>query len=171
MQPEGERHMAKQPLATSELLAMLAAGPVRIAEAAADLTPAQLDAPPAPGEWSANEVLAHLRACADMWGGAIAEIIAHDHPTIRAINPRAWIEKTDYREQAFQASLKAFTTQRADLLAVLEPLAPAGGARGATVTGAGKALERTVHFYAEWMANHERPHLKQIERIATTMRA
>jgi hypothetical protein len=26
-------------------------------------------------------------------------------------------------------------------------------------------LERTVLFYAQWLARHERPHLKQIERI------
>src|SRR5690349_7827376 len=100
-----------------------------------------------------------------MWGNCIAEMIAHDHPTLRAINPRTWIDKTDYREQAFQPSLQAFTTQRTELLAVLEPLAPAGWSRAATVTGAGKVLERTVLFYAQWLAEHERPHLKQIERI------
>jgi hypothetical protein len=34
----------------------------------------------------------------------------------------------------------------------------------ATVTGAGRTLERTVLFYAQWLASHERPHVKQIER-------
>jgi hypothetical protein len=58
----------------------------------------------------------------------------------------------------------------AELLAILEPLAPVGWARAATVTGAGKPLERTVRFYAEWLAVHERPHVKQIERIVNTMR-
>jgi len=58
--------MAKQTLATAELLAMLAAAPPRIAASAAGLAPAQLQTPPAPGEWSANEVLAHIRACADI---------------------------------------------------------------------------------------------------------
>lgn len=71
-------------------------------------------------------------------------MLAHDHPTLRAINPTTWIDKTDYRERAFLASLHAFTTQRADLLAVLEPLAPAGWARAATITGAGRPFERTV---------------------------
>ena len=36
--------------------------------------------------------------------------------------------------------------------------------------GAGKVLERTVLFYAQWLAEHERPHVKQIERIVNTMR-
>ena len=149
---------------------MLAAAPQRIAAPTAGLAPAQLQAAPVPGEWSANQVLAHLRACADMWGNCIAEIIAHDHPTLRAVNPRTWIDKTDYREQAFQPSLHAFTAQRADLLAILEPLAPDGWARAASVTGAGAVLERTVLFYVRWLAGHERPHVKQIERIAKTIR-
>jgi hypothetical protein len=157
-------------LSNAEVLAMLAAAPPRMAALTAGLAPAQLQAAPAPDLWSAVEVLAHLRACADMWGGCIAAMLAEDHPTLRAVNPRTWINKTDYREQAFQPSLDAFTAQRAALLAVLEPLAPDGWARSATVKGAGKTLERTVRFYAEWLAGHERPHLKQIERIADTMR-
>ena len=105
-----------------------------------------------------------------MWGDAIMRIIAHDHPTLRAINPRTWIEKTDYREQVFRRSLDAFAAQRADLLAVLEPLAPEGWARSATVTGAGKPLEQTVLSYGQRLARHERPHVKQIERIVRALR-
>lgn len=163
--------MPESELTSAQVLAMLAAAPPRIAELTAGLAPDLLRAAPAPGQWSAGEVLAHLRACADMWGGAIREILAHDHPTLRAINPRAWIKRTDYRAQAFGASLAAFASQRAELLAALEPLAPEGWARAATVTGAGKPLERTVHFYAQWLARHERPHLKQFEDIASALGA
>jgi hypothetical protein len=114
-------------------------------------------------------VLAHLRACGDIWGGCIAAIVAEERPTLRAVNPRTWIEQTDYPELEFQPSLRAFAAQRADLLALLEPLPPDGWGRSATVTGAGKVLERTVLFYADWLARHERPHVKQIERIVNTM--
>ena len=162
--------MSARTLSTAEVLALLAAGPPRIAAVTAEMTLAQLQAAPASGEWSANEVLAHLRACADMWGDAIAAILASDHPTLRAVNPRGWIDKTDYREQAFQPSLDAFTAQRTALLAVLEPLAPNDWARSANVRVAGKPYERTVRFYAQWLATHERPHLKQIERIVRAIR-
>ena len=108
-------------------------------------------------------------ACADVWGNCIVAIIAQDAPTLRAVNPTTWINSTDYLEQEFQPSLHAFTTQRTDLLAVLEPLAPEGWSRAATVTGAGKVLERTVLFYAQWLAHHERPHVKQIERIVNSL--
>jgi hypothetical protein len=156
----------KQSLSAEQVLPLLAATPPRIAELTAGLAGAQLQAAPAPGEWSANAVLAHLRACADVWGNCIAAIIAHDTPTIRAINPRTWINDTDYLEQDFRSSLRAFAAQRTDLLRVLGSLMPEAWSRAATITGAGRPLVRTVLFYASWMANHERPHLKQLERLA-----
>lgn len=162
--------MARGLLNVEQILTALAEGPSRIAEHTVGLTKAQLHAAPSPGEWSANEVLAHLRSCADVWGDCIATILHQNKPTIRALNPRTWIEKTDYPEQEFRSSLQAFAAQRTALLQVLETLSPEAWSRSATVTGAGKVLERTVYSYADWMAEHERPHLKQIKRIAGTMR-
>jgi hypothetical protein len=159
-----------RPLTIEQNLTMLAATPARLADLTEGLAPAQLLTTPAPGEWSARDVLAHLRACADMWGKYILEILAEDRPTIKAVNPTSWIKQTDYRDQEFQPSLQAFTAQRADLLAVLQPLAPEAWSRTATVTGAGKPRQRTVHTYAQWLANHERSHVKQIERIVNTLR-
>jgi hypothetical protein len=159
----------KSALTMEQVLVLLAETPRRIAELTAGLTAAQLHNAPSPGEWSANDVLAHLRACTDMWGGCIVEIIAQDRPTLRAVNPRTWIKKTDYLEQKFQPSLKAYTTQRADLLAILEPLPRKSWSRSATVIGAGKPLERTVLSYAQHLARHEQPHIKQIKHIVDTM--
>ena len=161
--------MRDQPLTSAEALALLARTPPHLASLSAGLTPAELRSAPLPGEWSANEVLAHLRACSDMWGKCILAMLAEDMPTLRAINPRTWIKRTDYPALEFRPSLGAFVTQRADLLAVLEPLPPAGWSRAAIVTGAGKVLERTVLSYAQWLARHERPHIKQIERLITTL--
>lgn len=163
--------MAGRSRTTEQVLALLTASPERIASLTADLSSAQLRTPPAPDEWSANDVLAHLRACADVWGGCISRMLAEDEPTLRAINPRTWIERTDYLTLDFQTSLRAFTDQRAELLSILEPTPPEAWSRAATVTGAGKPLRRTVFSYAEWLATHERPHVKQIERIARTVRA
>jgi len=96
-------------------------------------------------------------------------MIAEDEPTLRAVNPRTWINSTDYLDLEFRRSLRTFAAQRAELLAVLQPLPPEDWSRAATVTGAGKVLERTVLFYAQWLARHERPHVKQVERIVKTM--
>ena len=157
--------MPERRLAIEELLTLLAEAPPRLAASTAVLSPAQLRTRPKNEEWSATDVLAHVRACADVWGGCIEAIIAEDRPTLRAVNPRTWIKKTDYRELEFRSSLRSFTKQRSDLLAALEPLPPKGWSRSATVTGAGAVLARTVHFYAQWLATHERTHVKQIARI------
>lgn len=162
--------MSDKTLTVDEILAMLAAAPARIAAATTGLTPAEHRTAPAPGDWSANETLAHLRACADVWGNCIETILAEEHPTIRAIDPRTWIEGTDYLELALEPSLRAYATQRERLLAVLRSLATDAWARSATMTGAGRPIERTVQSFARRMAIHERPHLKQIDRAAHDIR-
>jgi hypothetical protein len=162
--------VARGLLTVAQILNALAKGPARIADYTSGLTRARLHTAPRPGEWSANKVLAHLRSCADVWGDCIATILQQENPTIRAVNPRGWIQKTDYLEQEFRSSLQAYTAQRTALLSVLELLSPDAWSRSARVTGAGKALERTVYSYADWMAEHERPHLKQIRRIADVLR-
>ena len=75
-------------------------------------------------------------------------------------NPSAASDSTDGSPAA----------QRTGLLAVLRELKPKIWSCSAIVTGAGNVPERTVHFYAQWMASHERPNLKQIKRIASTPR-
>jgi hypothetical protein len=52
----------------------------------------------------------------------------------------------------------------------LQPLGPGDWSRSATITGAGAPLTRSVHFYAQWLARHERPHLKQIKSTADVVR-
>ncbi len=162
--------MYDTPLSIEQNLTLLAATPSHLAEITKGLSRAQLVTPPKGGEWSARDVLAHLRACADMWGKYIVVILNEDHPTFKAVNPTTWIKQTNYREQEFRSSLRAFTAQRAELLAVLEPLPSQAWSRAATVTGAGKPRERTVRTYAQWLANHERSHFKQLERIVNTLR-
>lgn len=161
--------MARNPLPIELILSLLKSGPPRIAECTAGLNPTQLNTAPAPGEWSANQVVAHLRACADMWGGYIARMLAEEHPTIRVINPRTWIKRTNYLQQPFDTNLQAFTEQRQELLTTLSTLSPEQWQRSATMTGAGKPLQRNVHSYAESIAIHERPHLKQIAHLTVRL--
>lgn len=162
--------MSDRAFTSEQALNLLAAHPRRLAALTDGLTHTQLHTPPTEGAWSINDVLAHLRACADMWGGCMARMIAEEKPTLRAINPRTWIKRTDYLQQDFAPSLRAFTAQRADLLAQLGSLPPDGWLRSATVTGAGATLQRTVLFYGDWLARHERTHVRQVERIARTLR-
>ncbi|MDX1415359.1 MAG: DinB family protein [Candidatus Promineifilaceae bacterium] len=162
--------MTKKYLSSKKILTILQETPPRLAELTAGLTAAQLHTAPSDGEWSVNEVLAHLRACSDVWGDKyIATILVEEQPTIRAINPRTWIKKTDYLTQKFHVSLRAFTEQRKRLLAKLELLPPADWLRTNTLVGAGRPLQQTLISHADGLARHERAHLKQIARIISAL--
>ncbi len=162
--------MYDTPVTIEQALALLEEAPLRITALTDGLSPAQLRTAPGPGEWSANDVLAHLRSCSDMWGSYIRTIIAEDRPTFRAVNPTTWIKQTDYPDLEFHPSFRLYSAQRADLLAVLKALPPEGWSRSATVMGAGKPRQRTVLTYAQWLANHERSHFRQITNVANTVR-
>jgi hypothetical protein len=158
-------------LTIDQILALLAETPPRIAAITAGLTPAQLDALPAPDEWSASDVLAHLRSCADVWGNCIATLLERDNPTVRVVSPRTYIKKTNYRDAPFQRSLSAFAAQRASLLKALESLAPDAWSRTATVKRSGTSVTETVLSFAIRLAVHERHHLGQFARIVDAVRA
>jgi uncharacterized damage-inducible protein DinB len=153
------------PLTIEQVLTQLTEQPKTIAKLTADLSRSRLHDAPKRGEWSINDVLAHLRSCSDMWGKYMRTIVAEDRPTIKAMNPTTWIKQTNYPGLEFSTSFRAFTKQRAELLAFLRPLPKAAWSRSATVTGAGKPRQRTVLDYAQWLANHERSHVKHIARM------
>jgi len=156
--------MPNKTLTVDQVLALLQATAPRIAELTESLKPTELRRP-SDGEWSGNDVLAHLRACADVWGSCMVSII-EGAQTLRAVNPLSWIEKTDYRSLDFRPSLHSFIRQRAELLGVLRPAPREDWLRTVTVTGAGAPLQRDALFYGRWMAGHERAHVKQIAKMA-----
>ena len=147
------------------VLKLLSGTPSRIAEASKGLNDEQLRRKPAADSWSANEVLAHLRACADVWGSSIMAILTQDRPTLRYISPRTWIKKTNYTDLEFAASFRAYTDQRQDLLQLLRALPHEDWLRAAIVKAATKHREETVFSYAQRMAQHEAGHCEQVERI------
>jgi hypothetical protein len=113
-------------------------------------------------------VLAHLRACNDVLGGNMIRIVREDHPAWRAMSPRTWQRKSGYHEWTFEPSFAAFSDGRNQLLEVLEPLAPADWERTATVTvPPKKVFEYTTRYYGDWLAAHERAHLRHLARSAT----
>jgi hypothetical protein len=162
--------VASRTLTVHEILTLLSEHPKRMAELTAGRPVAALHTEPEPDEWSVNDVLAHLRACADVWGGAIATIVAEDDPVLKGLNPRTWIKQTDYPDLSFRASLRAFTRQRTDLLAVLKPLPSDGWSRTATVLAWGQQYEKSVLEFASKLASHERMHVQQIGAVVAMIR-
>ena len=155
----------RRAMTAAEVLTVLEENPRRIAAATANVAASRLRSVRILGEWSATDVLAHLRACADARGDFIPKMLAAQRPTLRAVDPRSLIERTNYRALEFAPSFRAFGRQRARLLALLTPLPPEGWSRTALVTAGGPVRERTVLHYAQWLARHERTHVRHIERV------
>jgi uncharacterized damage-inducible protein DinB len=151
------------------LMRLLADTPRRLAALTRDVDDARLRRRPGEDVWSVNDVLAHLRACADVWGGSILLMIDRDHPTVRYVSPRAWLRKTTYAEQEFQPSLRAFTSQRDDLVRTLRSLPHADWSRGSTITGTTRGREQTVLSYAQRIVDHERAHCEQVAATLTVL--
>lgn len=146
------------------LLTALSDLPQQIARIARGRGDEVLHRKPGPDAWSAQEIVAHLRACADLWGKSIDRMLSEDHPTIRYVSPRGWIRKTTYLQANFADSLREFSTQRARLHATLSRLAPRDWGRGATFTGTTRGREATVLDYARRIADHEAIHMDQLRR-------
>lgn len=156
--------MAKELLSPAATLTALQEQPLQIAAMTQGLNERQLNTAPEPGEWSCLEILAHLRACGDVWGGYIERMLNEENPTFRYLSPRTWIRSTDYAQQKFAPSLAAFSAQRRSLLAILAQLKPKDWQRGASVRTADRVHERDVHYYASNLATHENIHLSQFAK-------
>lgn len=147
------------------VLRTLSLTPRRIASLAKGQQPARLHQKPDENTWSPNEVLAHLRACADVWGNDILRIIAQDHPILRYVSPRSWIRKTNYPDLTFGTSLEGFIKQRRELLKTLEGLPCGDWSRSAAFKVSTKMREQSVFDCAVRMAEHESKHCEQIKRL------
>ena len=154
----------KPRLSGDEVLAILETGPARIEAATSGVRAARLLEPLEAGGWSPRDIVGHLRACNRTWGGYIARILDEEHASFRAESPRSTIHRTDFLRVGFAESLGGFARERAALLPRLrdrDALARTGTVRA---PGAG-AGERSAFYYAHRMAEHEREHVRHIERL------
>ena len=150
----------------SRIVAHLTHAPLRVETATRGLQTTQLylrsDAEP----WSVSDILAHLRACSDVWGNSIVAMLTRDNPTLRYVSPRSWMHKPLYRAQAFDVALVSFTQERQKLVKALADLDEAGWLRRATFTRvSARQRDQTVLSYADRIVTHEQPHLDQIESL------
>ena len=133
--------------------------------AIAGVEPAGLSQKQGPKDWSPNEVLAHIRAAADVHGKTIGAILASENLAMRYLSPRTWIRKTNHLALGFDVSFDAYTTQRAALLATLRGLTPDDWSRTVTYTGATRGAEQTILDVAGGLARHEAVHCDQIAAL------
>ena len=155
--------MSPRAFPTATTLAMLTAAPARIAELMAVPDDRRRIRPRADA-WSAHEIFAHVRACADVWGGHITAILGEHPARIPAGDPRAWAVEQGYFDAPFDASFVTYTADRERLLALLRELTNEGWASAALMVGSASLVERCVHWHADHIARHEEQHIVEIRR-------
>jgi uncharacterized damage-inducible protein DinB len=153
--------MGAVPREARELIALLAEAPRRIAAAVAGKPEARLKRRTQAEPWSVSDILAHLRAGADVREKFIRTMLTQDKPVLRYVSPRSYIKKTDYLDLPFAESFQAYRLQRQGLLKMLQDLPPGGWARSTTI----KERPETVLSYAGYLCDHETLHCAQIEAL------
>ncbi len=84
-----------------------------------DITPAELDAREAPGEWSPREIVHHL-ADSEMTGAIRLRLfVAEDQPRITGYDQEAFARRL-YYDRPIEPSLAAFRAARETTAAILE---------------------------------------------------
>jgi hypothetical protein len=117
---------------------------------------------PAPGEWSAVEVLAHLRAAAEVFSHSIYMCLIGDQPVLPYIHPNEWWAMHGYTQVPFDENWQIFQLNRAQLLRKLRTLTSDQWERSCTI----KTQTRTVYGEMRRMVLHEKGHYSQIDDLS-----
>ncbi|MGD0155800.1 MAG: DinB family protein [Terracidiphilus sp.] len=141
--------------------AILAATADKVAKYLAEMGAEKARVPPAPGKWSAAEIVCHLADCELVFGFRLRQTLAEDGPTIQPFDQDRWAGW--YRRVSAAEALTAFTALRKWNLAMLRAALP--GAAGRTMTHPERGT-MTFQTVVETMAGHDLNHLAQLHRIA-----
>lgn len=155
------RFMKITPAEIGKILPILEATISRIASMAENREAKELNTPASRGKWSAVEVLAHLRACDDIWRHSIYAMLVQEHPSLPDLDERRWAKVAGYAQLDFHQSFLAFRIGREELILVLRKLPLEAWSRDAEIFG----RTHTVFSQARRLALHEAEHCKQIEAI------
>ncbi len=143
------------------LEAILGATADAIANLLAGMGSERTSQPPAPGKWSATEIVCHLADCEIVFGFRLRQTLAEDGPTIQPFDQDKWA--ASYRSIPAPEALQAFSALRKWNLRMIREALPGAAARPMTHPERGTMTFQTV---VETMAGHDLNHLGQLRRIA-----
>ena len=138
-----------------------------VAEALVNVTAAELDARPAPGKWSAREIVHHLADSEMTAAIRLRLLLAEDRPAIMGYDQEEFARRLHY-DRPHQASLEAFKAARQCTGEVLDRLSPADWTRQGTHSEVGAY---SVEAWLEIYAGHAHKHAEQIRRARASARA
>ena len=132
-----------------------------IAECLKAIGPNRINLPPAPGKWSAAEIVCHLADSEIVFAFRLRQTLAEDGPTIEPFDQDKWAAR--YSGVPATEALAAFSALRKWNLRLIRDALP--GAAGRTMTHPERGT-MTFQTIVETMAGHDLNHLGQLRRIA-----
>ncbi len=132
-----------------------------VAEALAGATDEELDVRPAPGKWTAREIVHHLADSEMTSAIRLRLLLAEDRPQILGYDQEEFARRLHY-DRPTDASLDAFKAARRTTAEILDRMSEAEWQREGTHTEVGRyTVERWLEIYAQ----HAHGHADQI-RVA-----
>jgi len=125
-------------------------------------SPAKWRTRPAPGRWSAAEVLAHLADAELVAAWRVRSILASNGTPLQAFDQDTWASAFKYGEIDPAESLQTFSAARASLLSLLVRVDQSRHAHHGLHAERGK---ETITHLIQLYAGHDINHLKQIEAL------
>ena len=116
---------------------------------------------PAPGKWSAAEIVCHLADCEIAFGFRLRQTLTEDGPTVQPFDQEKWAAR--YPGIPAGEALDAFRAARNWNLRMIRAALPAAANRPVTHPERGTMTFQTI---VETMAGHDLNHLGQLRRIA-----
>jgi hypothetical protein len=116
---------------------------------------------PAPGKWSAAEIVAHLADCELVFAFRLRQTLAEDAPMIQPFDQEKWA--ATYTGISAAQALAVFTAMRGWNLRLIELALPEAAERPVTHPERGTMKFLTL---VETMAGHDLNHLQQLKRLA-----
>lgn len=148
-------------LGEQDPLAVLPATASRLKNLAQLIGPARIAQPPAPGKWSAREILCHLADCEIAFAFRLRQTLAEDHHRIQPFDQEKWAAR--YSRIDANEALATFSLLRRWNLLLIEPALPDQAGKAVTHPERGPMTFATI---VGTMAGHDLNHLEQLERIA-----
>jgi hypothetical protein len=133
-----------------------------IADCLNAIGPNRTSLPPAPGKWSAAEIVCHLADCELVFGFRLRQTLAENGPTIQPFDQDKWAAK--YSGIPADEALPAFSALRIWNLRMIRDALPGAASRTMTHPERGTMTFQTI---VETMAGHDLNHLGQLRRIAS----
>jgi hypothetical protein len=117
---------------------------------------------PAPGKWSARQIIAHVADAELVAAHRFRQMLAEDNPAIIAFDQDKWTQNLDYSRRKPKQSLETFRRLRAENHELLKDLPPAAFDRTGTHSERGSI---TVRSLVEGMAAHAESHARQLQEL------